>query len=76
MRKFFRTKFLNLNPREAFPPNQIITAQSYCDQLNRLNEMLKEKRSSLVNCKGVIFHHDNARPHRARITCNKIEELN
>ena len=37
--------------------------------------MIKEKRSSLVNRKGVIFHHDNARPHSARITCYKIEEL-
>ena len=37
--------------------------------------MLKEKRSSLVNRKGVIFHYDNARPHSARIMCNKIEEL-
>ena len=33
---------------ETLPPNQTITAQSYCDQLDRLNEMLKEKRSSLV----------------------------
>ena len=37
--------------------------------------MLKEKRSSLVIRKGVIFHHDNTRPHSARITSNKIEEL-
>ena len=37
--------------------------------------MLKEKWNSLVNRKGVIFHHDNARPHSARVTCNKIEEL-
>ena len=37
--------------------------------------MLKEKRSSLVNRKGVIFHHDYARPNSARITCNKIQEL-
>ena len=60
---------------ETMPLNQTITAQPYCDQLDRLNKMLKEKRSSLVNCKGVIFHHNNARSHSARITCNKIEEL-
>ena len=75
MRKFFPTKLLNHNPRETLPPNQIITAQSYCDQLDRLNEMLKEKRSFLVNCKGVIYYHNNARTHSARITCSKIEEL-
>ena len=28
---------------ETLPPNQTITAQSYCDQLDRLNKMLKKK---------------------------------
>ena len=42
---------------------------------DRLIEKLKEKSSSLVNCKSVIFNHGNARPHSARIMCNKIEEL-
>ena len=37
--------------------------------------MLKEKKSSLVNLQGVVFHYDNARPDSAGITCNKIEEL-
>ena len=60
---------------KILPPNQTITAQSYCDQLDRLNEMLKKKRSSLVNCKDVIFHHDNVGPHSARVMCSKIEKL-
>ena len=37
--------------------------------------MLKEKMSSLVNRKGVIFYSDNTKSHSARITCNKIEKL-
>ena len=60
---------------ETLPPNQTITVQSCSDQLDRLHEMHKEKRSSLVNHKGAIFLQDNARPLSARITCNKIEKL-
>ena len=40
--------------------NQTINSDVYCRQLNKLNAVLKEKRPELVNCEGVILHHDNA----------------
>lgn len=60
---------------ELLPPNATINAQVYCQQLERLNQALKKKRPALVNRKGVMFHQDNARPHTAKITSQKIEEL-
>ena len=48
---------------ELLPRNQMIHSDVYCRQLNKLNTTVKEKRSELVNRKGVIFHHGNAAPH-------------
>ena len=45
--------------------NQIISAMVYGDRLHRLKDALIRNRSSLVNRKGVLFHHANARPHTA-----------
>jgi histone-lysine N-methyltransferase SETMAR len=48
---------------ELLGPNKTINSEVYCQQLDRVNECLKEKRPLLVNRKGVVFHQDNARPH-------------
>lgn len=60
---------------ELMGDNQTITSEVYCQQLTRLKAVLQEKRPSLINRKGVILHHDNARPHTARATKNLIEEF-
>lgn len=60
---------------ELLPANQTITSEVYCAQLERLSQVLKEKEPALVNRKGVILHHDNARPHCSRITLEKLREL-
>ena len=44
---------------ETLAPNQTITSQSYCYQLDKLNERLKEKRTSLINCKSVMEMENN-----------------
>jgi histone-lysine N-methyltransferase SETMAR len=57
-------------------PNKTINSEVYSQQLDLVNECLKEKRPHLVNRKGVVFHQDNARPHVSKMTQQKIKELN
>jgi hypothetical protein len=45
---------------ELLRPNKTRNSEVYCQQLDRVNECLKEKRPHLVNRKGVVFHQDNA----------------
>ncbi|XP_054005260.1 histone-lysine N-methyltransferase SETMAR-like [Hylaeus anthracinus] len=47
----------------------------YVQQLQRVLEKLHEKRPALINRRNVILLHDNARPHTARVTQEKILEL-
>jgi histone-lysine N-methyltransferase SETMAR len=60
---------------ELLPPNQTITQHVYSAQLDRLQEQLRIKRSRLVNRGGVVFQHDNARPHVTRLVLKKIHDL-
>lgn len=57
---------------EILQPNQTVTADLYCDQLTRLDAKICELRPALYNRKGVIFQHDNARPHVALRTKQKL----
>ena len=52
-----------------------ITAQLYSEQLERMYEVLKCKYPALVNRKRVLLQQDNAPPHVARTTKDKITEL-
>ena len=36
---------------------------------------MKKERPELAHRKGVVFHHDNARPHTSLMTQNKLTEL-
>ena len=54
---------------------QTLTAALYVKQLQRVHDKLKEKQPGLVNRQQVMFLQDNARPHIANITKNKIIEL-
>ena len=60
---------------ELLPRNQTINSNVYCRQLDSLNESIIQKRPELVNRKGVVLHHDNARPHTSLITRQKLLEL-
>ncbi|KOX80733.1 Histone-lysine N-methyltransferase SETMAR [Melipona quadrifasciata] len=46
---------------ELLPQDDTINADKYCNQLDQL----AEKRPELAIRRGVVFHHDNARPHVA-----------
>ncbi|CAK9829695.1 Histone-lysine N-methyltransferase SETMAR [Anthophora retusa] len=60
---------------ELLKSNLTITADRYVQQLQRVQEKLHEKRPALVNRNNVILLHDDARPHTARVTQEKILEL-
>jgi hypothetical protein len=55
--------------------NQTITVNVYSQQLQRVNEILLRKRPALANQKDIILLHDNGRPHVAKLTQQKIEQL-
>ena len=60
---------------EILEPGQTVDSVLYCQQLTRLQEAIQKKRPELVNRKGVVFHHDNARPHTSLMTRQKLTEL-
>lgn len=60
---------------ELLDMNQGITADIYCEQLDRLKSALTTKRPALINRKGVILQQDNARPHTAKVTRQKVMEF-
>ena len=48
---------------KLFPPNETIDSDVYCEQLEIFKKEIEKKRPEFVNQRGVVFHHDNARPH-------------
>ena len=54
---------------ELLPTNTTVTAELYCQQLERVNQALLEKRPTTVLTR---FLHDNARPHVAKMTRDKL----
>ena len=60
---------------ELLPNNQTINSDVYCSQRVKLEEAIKEKRPELVNRKGIVFHHDKARPHTSLATRTRLLEL-
>jgi histone-lysine N-methyltransferase SETMAR len=48
---------------DLLPRNKTINSDAYCSQLDRPKAAIDQKHSELVNRKGVVFHHDNTRPH-------------
>jgi histone-lysine N-methyltransferase SETMAR len=55
---------------EILPMGHTINAQHYCEQLDRLREALIENRPHKQH---VLFLHDNATPHTAKITKEKLK---
>ena len=60
---------------ELVPNNRAIDAELYSAQLDRMHTALAQKYPALVNRKRVILQQDNASPHIARRTKEKIREL-
>ena len=60
---------------EILQPGKTVDSVLYCQQLTRLQEAIQKMRPELLNRKGVVFHHDNARPHTSLMTRQKLTEL-
>ena len=60
---------------ELLPPNRTINSDVYIEQLTKLNNAVEEKRPELTNRKGIVFHHDSARPYTYLTTRQKLFEL-
>jgi histone-lysine N-methyltransferase SETMAR len=54
---------------ELLPPDCTITADLYCQQLDRVAEKFKKKQDR------IYYLHDNARPHVAKSTGEKLLKL-
>lgn len=60
---------------DYLPRGQTITSDIYCAQITTVHQKLLENQASLVNRKGVLLLHDNARPHVAIKTREKLKEV-
>ena len=60
---------------ELLQENQTITGDFYAQQLERVYQALLEKQPELINRKGVILLHDNARPHIKKNVNEKLNEF-
>lgn len=54
---------------------ETITAERYVREIDEMHEKLRQKQPALVNRRGPILLHDNARPHIANITREKLHDL-
>ena len=60
----------------GFVPNgRAVDAELYSEQIERVYEILRLKYPALVNRKLVLYQHDDAPAHRARLTRDKIRTL-
>lgn len=60
---------------ELLRQGETIDSTRYCQQLTQLEAAIKEKRPALANRKGIVFQHDNARPHASMVTQQKLASL-
>jgi histone-lysine N-methyltransferase SETMAR len=56
-------------------PSKTSTAEKYCQEIDKLHQELQRLHPTLVNQKGPILFHDNARPHVSQMTLQKLNEL-
>ena len=67
--------FQGLQHFELLPQGRSINAELYCQQLDRVYEKLKQKYPAMINRGKALFQQDNARPHTARLTKGKFEQM-
>jgi len=60
---------------ELLQRGETINLVLYCEKLDRLNKAILKERQEFANRTGVVFNHDNARPHNYLMTLNKLTSL-
>ncbi|XP_076375572.1 histone-lysine N-methyltransferase SETMAR-like [Megalopta genalis] len=60
---------------KLLPSNRTVNSEIYCEQLEKLQRSIEKKRPELLNRKGIVFHHNNARPQISLRTSQKIQQL-
>ena len=60
---------------ELVPNGSAVDSKLYCQQLDRVYDKLMEKYPTLIRRKRALFQQDNARPHTAKKTKEKFDEL-
>ncbi|GBP56547.1 hypothetical protein EVAR_53621_1 [Eumeta japonica] len=55
--------------------NRRVSHDLFCEQLMSLKQEGEKKRLELINRNGVVFHKDNARPHKYLATQQNIERV-
>ena len=60
---------------EFVPNGRAVDTDLYSQQLERVHEILRRRDPALVNWNRVLLQQDNVRPHTARTTLTKIQEL-
>lgn len=58
---------------DVLPPNVTLNSEIYCGQIEKLEDAIQSKRRR--PCKDHYFLQDNARPHIATTSINKLKEL-
>ncbi|GBN57065.1 hypothetical protein AVEN_23906-1 [Araneus ventricosus] len=59
---------------EFLPRGETINAVRYCETLRKLRSAIQNKRQGMLS-QGIVFLHDNARPHSAGVTQNFIQQF-
>uniref|UniRef100_A0A0N5CHJ6 HTH_48 domain-containing protein n=1 Tax=Strongyloides papillosus TaxID=174720 RepID=A0A0N5CHJ6_STREA len=59
---------------EFLKPGETIDSVSYCQLIEKMHQKLSQKRPAVVNRKGPIFLHDNAKPHVSKMILQKLCE--
>jgi len=54
-------------------PGTTITAAVYCETLAKLKRAIQNRRRGMLSS-GIVLLHDNARPHMAASTAERIQE--
>ena len=60
---------------DFMPRGSTINADNYCSTLSLLRAAIRKKRRRILDVDNVIILHDNARPHVANKTVNKLRKF-